>query len=160
MGAFSKILFNKSLPTKTKLLLYKTSIRPVFLYGFPIWFNVSPTIIKEMEIFERKIIRFCIGKNFESFCKRYSNIYIYNQSKITPIGLYVCDILNKFISRLSIHNNNFIIHIFNDQRNFSWSNINYLSPIGYINEVPTNFNLNLNLCANFYKKSTQGTHRG
>lgn len=160
MGAFSKIMFNKNLSKRTKLLLYKTSIRPVFLYGFPIWFNISPIVMKEMEVFERKILRLCIQKNFQSLNKRYSNYYIYYHSKITPIGLYVCDILRRFINRLSVHDNLHIKGIFNEQRGFSWHNTNYLSPIGFFNEETPNFDININTSPSFFRKSTPGTHRG
>lgn len=160
LGSFAKILCNKSLPVKTKLLLYKTSLRPVFLYAFPIWFNVSPIVIKELEIFERKVLRNCIGKYFESFCKRYSNVYIYKESNVTPIGLYVCDIIRRFISRSSCHENKFVSDIFEHQKNFSWSNINYLSPFGYMNETTPSFDLSTCLRHEFYSKSVQGTHRG
>lgn len=160
MGSFKRILCNKNLPRNTKLLLYKTSLRPIILYAFPIWFSISPTVIKEIEIFERKILRNCIGKHYESFHRRYSNRFIYNESKVTPIGLYVCDILRRFITRTCLHENNFISHIYEQQMNFSWSNSNYLSPIGYMNETAPSFDLSTSLRHNFYSKSVRGIHRG
>lgn len=160
MGSFGKILGNKNLSQNSKILLYKTSIRPVILYGFPIWFNVSPIIIKEMEILERKILRNCIGKHFQSFSKRYSNRFIYSEAKVTPIGLYVCDILNRFVERSEVHENKFIKDVFNNQKDLNWSNTNYLSPISYINELPPNFDLAVSLRHTFYSKSVPGTHRG
>lgn len=160
LNIFSRILLNKNLPINTKLLLYKTSIRPILLYGFPIWFSISPIIVKEMGILERKVLRHCVGKYFEAENKRYSNNVIYREARITPIGLYVCDILNRFISRLRDHPNQMIRDIYNRQHHYSWTNTNYLSPIGFVNENPPNFDTNVNICYNFYSKSTAGTHRG
>lgn len=158
LGAFSKILGNKYLPTKTKLLLYKTAIRPVLLYGFPIWFNISPTVMDEMEIMERKILRFGIGKNFRSSGKRYSNRYIYDESGIVPIGIYACYCLERFITRVCCHENRYIRDVSAAQAGFSWSNTNYLSPLGYLYEE--NSTSSVSLRPEFYNKRLVGTHRG
>lgn len=57
LRSFSRIFVNKDHPARTKLDLHKTSIRPVLLYAFPIWFSISPVIITEMEILERIVLR-------------------------------------------------------------------------------------------------------
>ena len=46
---FARILVHKSLPVRTKLLIYKTCLRPVLLYGFPIWFFISTTLMKNLK---------------------------------------------------------------------------------------------------------------
>lgn len=158
LGAFSKIFWNKNLPENTKILLYKTSIRPVILYAFPIWFNVSPIIIKEMEILERKVLRCCIGKNFETQTKRFSNRFIYNQSKVDPIGHYVFSMILRFCNRAQNHANSFIREIYDQQSSTSWSSNRYLSPMGIENEVLPDFATSIR--PDFYNKGLPYTHRG
>lgn len=66
-GSFSYLLNNRHLSQKTKMLLYKVTIRtirPILVYGFPIWFTISPIVAKELDIFERKILRKCVNKHF------------------------------------------------------------------------------------------------
>lgn len=160
LGSLSRILWNRDLPRSTKLLLYKTTVRPVILYGFPIWFHVSPTVMKEFEILERKVLRLCIGRNFETFSRRYSNVFIYRESKVTPIALYACDIIRKFISRVSSHENYFVSEIFDMQKDYSLSNVVYLSPIGFVNENQPNYDISICIRPDFYDCALLGTHRG
>lgn len=152
-ASFQKILGYKSLPVNTKLLLYKTCIRPVILYGFPVWFSISPIVMKELEIFERKILRLCIGKNFKRINRRYSNNFIYLNSKLKRLSSYVCDLLEKFNLRLGLHENSHMIDAMNSQANIGWYNAQYLSPLGYINEPESG-------TIAFYEKALAGTHRG
>lgn len=152
-GAFSKLFNSKSLPEATKLMLYKVSIRPVLLYAFPIWFTISPTLMKKMEIFERHILRKCINKNFESFHKRFSNIDIYGFSKTSSLSCYSFQLMRRFVSSLENFGGTIIPNILSIESMFNWSNINYLSCIGISSEDDQNIE-------NFYVKASPGTHRG
>lgn len=78
---FSGLMNNKHLPQNTKLQLYKVVIRPVLIYGFPIWFSISPTA-RDLKIFERKILRKCVGKIYENFVKRFHNLFIYKLAEV------------------------------------------------------------------------------
>lgn len=82
-GMFSYLLNNKHLPQETKLLLYKVAIRSVLIYGFPIWFSISPIVAKELDIFERGILRKCTSMNYVSQTK---NIQTLTFTK--PVELY------------------------------------------------------------------------
>lgn len=157
-GYFGRILYHKSLPIRTKLLIYKTCLRPVLLYGFPIWFSISPTVMKKFEIFERNVLRSCIGKNFVSRFKRFSNIVIYKDSKVVPLGFYVINIINNYINRLVFHDNIIAREIIDSQRGYSWTNTPYLSPVGLQNETIV-YNM-ANSLPDFFKQSFPGTHRG
>lgn len=157
-GFFGRILTHKSLPIKTKLLIYKTCFRPVLLYGFPIWFFISPTLMNKFEIFERKILRSCVDKNFIYNYKRYSNDIIYKESGVKPLGYYVIDLIRKYVNRLFLHENNCMKEIIESQRGHSWTNTPYMSPLGILNE-----NIRINLdhsLPDFFKKITPGSHRG
>lgn len=153
-GALSCLFGNKYLPIETKLLLYKVSIRPILLYAFPIWFSISPTIMKQMEIFERGVIRKCIGKNFECRNRRFSNHYIYESSSLSPLSDYALGLMHKFIVGLELFDGNVMRDILASEDSFSWSNTNYLSAIGILWEqldIPGR---------NFYSNTTPGIHRG
>lgn len=158
VGQFSFLFNNKYLPQKTKLLLYKAAIRPILLYGFPIWFSISPSVMKELEIFERKILRKCINKKYKNPTKMLSNTYIYSNSGIEPICLYALNIQKRFVEKLPNHDNVLMNEIYDRDKNISWSSSQYLSTIGILNEniepVPGN------TTPHFYIKATPGTHRG
>lgn len=153
-GAFSNLFNNKFLSVRTKLFLYKVSIRPVLLYAFTIWFNISPTTMKKLEVFERNIIRKCLGRNFQSHTKRYSNEFIYYESKITRLSTYALDLMKRFVERLVDFNGSIFQEILNSEREFNWTNTNYLSALGIIQGGSNSSG------QNFYSYSTPGTHRG
>lgn len=137
-------------------MLYKTSIRPVLVYALPIWFPISPTVMKEFEIFERKILRLCVGKNFKYHNKRFSNRYIYEASKVTPISVYAMRLIKNYANRAFMHSNLLIQECVNKESNFTWENTNYVSPLG--------INLYMSLediqCPEFYVSTSRGIHRG
>lgn len=152
-GAFSKLFNSKYLSKDTKLLLYKVSIRPILLYAFSIWFTISPTLMKKMEIFERHILRKCIDKNFVSFEKRFSNRDIYDFSSISPLSCYSLENLRRFVNSLENFDGTIIPDIVSSEMMFSWTNTNYLSCVGILSEDVHNI-------GNFFVKASPGTHRG
>lgn len=157
-GMFSGIMNSKGLPQRTKLLLYKVAIRSALLYAFPIWFSISPVVAKELEIFERNVLRRCINKNFESRTKRFSNNYIYEHSSVTPLTKYAMTLQRNFVERLSFHENTLMNEVFEAEINVNWSTYPYLSPVGIIFEqLDDNHQYSV---PDFYKKSLPGSHRG
>lgn len=87
-GMFTKLLINRHLGQRSKLLIYKVCIRSAMLYGFPIWFSISPTVMAELEILERSCLRLCVNANYESFVKRYSNSYLWESWNFTSFLVY------------------------------------------------------------------------
>lgn len=158
-GMFSRILHSKYLSQNTKLLLYKVAIRPVLLYGFPIWFTISPIVAKELEIFERRILRKCIDKNFENFTKRFSNIYIYTNSGVQPFCTYGFTLQRKFVERLEHHENSLLDDIYQAEKNTIWSESAYMSSVGILGYFLDNDPEHLHL-PDFYKKTAPGSLRG
>lgn len=158
-GMFSRILNNDHLPQNTKLLIYKVAIRSILTYGFPIWYTMSPTAANEIEMFERKIIRKCIGKNFENPTKRFSNNFIYHQSAIQPFCSYGLSLQKRFVEKLVDHDNCLMNEIFSAEQNTTWSSTTYLSPVGIISQDIED-NPHTLMLPDFYKKTTPGTHRG
>lgn len=158
-GMFSSLWNNKYLPINTKLLLYKVCIRSLVFYGFPIWFTISPTVGKELEIFERKILRKCIGKNYVNFVKKYSNTYIYKTADVQPFCSYAFSLTRRFVEKLISHENDLMNEIFTSEENIDWNSVIYLSPVGILNEVDSTDNDPYSTPA-FYDQRLPGTHRG
>lgn len=158
-GMLFSLLSSKYLPQNTKLLLYKVAIRSTIVYAFPIWFSISPIVAKELEIFERGILRKCINKNFESYSKRFSNKYIYVNSAVTPLCRYALELQKKFVDRLSIHENVLMNEIVDLENNTNWSSSSYLSPIGVVLEKLED-DPDLHALPAFYQGVQPGSHRG
>lgn len=157
-GMFSNLFNSKHLPEKTKLLLYKVALRPILLYGFPIWFAISPSVAKELEIQERKILRKCVNKFYSNPTKRYSNVYIYEKSAITPLCTYAMSLHRKFVEKLVTHDNILMVEVLEREKNINWLN-SYLSSVGILN-----YNLDnpadTYTPPSFFQKVSPGTHRG
>lgn len=154
-GVFSRLFNNRYLPITTKLLLYKVSIRTILLYAFPIWFTVSKTTMRKMEIFERHILRKCIGKHFKSNNRKYSNREVYEKAGIDPLAYYALNLAKHFVDRLSFFEGSIMQDILSDEQNFNWSNTNYLNIIGILQEQHNSYP-----GPNFYSSTTPGIHRG
>lgn len=158
-GMFSGLMNNKYLPQRTKLLIYKVAIRSVLVYGFPIWFSISPSVAKEIEIFERKFLRKCINKHYKNATSRYSNTYVYTKSDVQPFCTYALSLQKKFVDNLQFHDNVLLNEIFLQEVNTNWTRFAYLSPVGILHENLDN-NLVPEALPDFYKKTTSGSHRG
>lgn len=154
---FMPFFRHKDLNSKTKLLFYKTLVRPVMNYAFPIWFSISPTVAQSMEILERKILRLCAGKNFESPTKRFSNNYIYNITKTIPLLSYNLSLMKKAINNLELVENDLINQVVESQSGSSWDSTSYLSPLGILS---LNLDSSLTSTPLFYAKATLGQNRG
>ncbi|KAI8122725.1 RNA-directed DNA polymerase from mobile element jockey [Lucilia cuprina] len=154
-GIFSRVMHSKFLPQRTKLLLYKVAIRPVLTYAFPIWFTISPVVAKDLEIFERSILRKCLGKNFRNPTRRFPNSYIYENSDITPLCTYALTLQKRFVEHLEFHDNHLMIEIFESERYSDWNNSTYLSPIGIVN-----LDHDAISHSQFFLRTAPGSHRG
>ena len=160
-GMFTKLLVNRHLSQRAKLLIYKVCIRPAILYGFPIRFSISPTVMMELEILERGCLRLCINANYETFVKRFSNSVIYRRADVQPLSSYALVLLGNFINRLENHENSLMTTVLNSQSGFNWSNSLYMSPIGILHEDFNSFtNLNEYRLPEFYSHAISGSNRG
>lgn len=161
-GMFSGLLNNKFLSQKTKLLIYKVAIRPAIMYAFPIWFSISPAVAKELEVFERSILRKCLGKNYQNSTKRFSNAYIYENSNVTPFCRYAFTLQKRFVENLETHDNCLMNDIHDRERSISWANSTYLSPIGILAEEFEEIAGTIPpiTLPDFYQKTVPGSHRG
>ena len=82
LGLLWKLRRDGIIPPKTILTVYKTMIRPIFDYAFPVWYGgLSQTHFRKLLLFERKAIRFSYG------LPRWTPIrYLYQTSKLEPLN--------------------------------------------------------------------------
>lgn len=150
-----KLFINRHLSQKAKLVIYKVCIRSAILYGFPVWFSISPTVMIELEILERSCLRLCINANYENFVKQFSNSVIYRRADVFPLASYALVLLSNFISRLENHDNNLITTALCSQSGL------YMSPIGILHEDINSFtNSNEYRLPEFYSHAITGSNRG
>ncbi|CAB0037325.1 unnamed protein product [Trichogramma brassicae] len=50
------------LSQRAKIISYLCLIRPILVYGCPVWFNLSASSMEKLRMFERKIVRICLNK--------------------------------------------------------------------------------------------------
>lgn len=80
-----------TLPIKTKLLLYKTIIRPTITYAAPVWHNMSNTQYNRLQTTQNKILRLLTNSN------RYVNMtQLHQEHKIEKIKPLVKEYARKF----------------------------------------------------------------
>lgn len=102
--AYRRLFYSRHLDASVKILMYQSFVRPILTYGCPIWFNVSPSYMEKVRLFERKCLRACTSmyKNPRSdFRKFYSNQRLYKAADIIRIDNFVIGLIRKHIDRCS-----------------------------------------------------------
>lgn len=127
------LLKQRYFSVKTKLLIYKQSIRPILTYGSPIWFSVSPSVAQQLEKFERLVLRNCTGLHFRPNKKRYRNSTLYEAAGITPLLKYSIELSKKFLNKIPHHENILLREALLENSNASLNDY-YLSPFALIND--------------------------
>lgn len=112
------VLHHPDLSVPVKVTIYKTIIRSIISYGFPIWYNLSKHQLNRLYLFERKCLReatnnkkFRTGPSGE--IKMIPNEVIYNTANMTPLADFLYKIGNKALLRLALTDNKLIEEIFN-----------------------------------------------
>lgn len=96
------LFFSKYISHMVKILLYQTLIRPILTYGCQIWFNISPSSMEKLRVFERKCLRSCTSifrSHSSDFTKYISNKKLYNAAKISRIDNFIIHLIRDHISR-------------------------------------------------------------
>lgn len=91
------------MPVSTKLMLYKTCVRSVTLYGFHVW-KSSSAVVKDLEF---------SNEEFWDYAGKNSNDFIYENSKLKRLSIYLCKISENVNLKLSIHENGYMIEALN-----------------------------------------------
>ena len=50
---YKSLFYSKFLIPRVKIIMYQSVIRPIKPYACPIWFNISPSYMEKLRIFER-----------------------------------------------------------------------------------------------------------
>lgn len=160
-----KLLLNSKLVEKnTKLLIYKSLIRPLLGYGFLSWFTITPNVASELHRFERQILRKCLSKNRRPSGKWHYNKTLYEESKIVPLLFYLTSLAKKRESSLREHINPLIRDLFEENIVFNINERYYISPISIFSEGSAPSILiqedDNSFASPFYKKQHFNTYRG
>ena len=133
---WSKALHSRStLRPAIKLMIYKQVVRSVISYGFPIWFYISPTLMEQIRLFERKCLRYSLGQQAYRLDGAGRRVFIrneelYSRCDIEPIDQFLMKLGYRTTLRLENSNNSIIKNIFDkDRRRFATPR--YLSPIKF-----------------------------
>ena len=54
---YQKLFFFKCIKPEVKTIMYHTLMRQILTYGCQIWFNISPSYMEKLKVFERKCLR-------------------------------------------------------------------------------------------------------
>lgn len=94
IAALSPLLrYENPLPQKTKLNLYKIYIRPILLYGCPIYSNISKSNINKIQIIQNKVLRLILKKGMDTRIQDLHKI-----SNLPYIEDKIYEIANKFFN--------------------------------------------------------------
>lgn len=148
------IFFNRKIDMKLKLLAYKQIIKPIALYGAPIWHQVSRAQINKIALLERKILRACSGLyRRPGSVKYYKNSHVYKTCKIEPIEKELIVYSLKFINKIRDSETASLRHYirYNEEE---MNGINYYSskPPNYINYLNDKNELFENGNQKYYEK--------
>lgn len=100
------------LSSTVKITMYKSLIRPIITYACPIWFNISPSIMEKLRVFERKCLRTCTSlyRTPQSDYKKYvNNKMLYSKANIIRIDNCIIQLIRCHIVRCTLCEDNSLI---------------------------------------------------
>jgi len=97
---------SSKLHEKNKLLLYKVVLRPIFLYGSPVWGNCAKTHIKKLQIIQNRYLKMCL-----KLPRRFSTDTLHNMTNTEMIVPYIAKLNQKFTERCLLNNNPLILNL-------------------------------------------------
>lgn len=143
---YLKVLNRKcKISNKIKIICYKQILRPIFMYAFPVWFNISKTTMNNLKIFERKCLRNCTGLFMRHNKKYYSNKTIYKEANIEELDIFLIKQALKFLNSLELSENTLIQNILSEivNTNDKFQSVNHIKFLHDNNNLFVNNNLNL-----------------
>ena len=88
-------------------------IHPILTYGCQIWFNISPSYMEKLRVFERKCLRSCtylFRMPNSNYIKLFSNKILYQKAKLSQIDNFIIHLIRNHIIRcLDCYDNNLIL---------------------------------------------------
>lgn len=144
-----RLFYSAHLTSDVKIICYLTLVRPILTYACPIWFNISPSFMEKLRVFERKCIRACLGKyrSAESeFLHLISNKNIYDEAGILRVDIYMINLIrqhfvrsaevieNNLVSGPALYNNSLFFKRSLELGRVSPEAFMYLDRLGYIQD--------------------------
>lgn len=107
---YKSLFFSRYISSRIKIIMYQSLIRPIITYGCPIWYNISPSYMEKIRLFERKCLRACTSlfrTSQSNYIKYVSNKKLYNTSNIIRIDNFIITLIRNNILRCTscIENN-------------------------------------------------------
>lgn len=82
-----------SVSYENKLTIYKTILRPTFIYASPVWCNAAPTNLKKLQVLQNKYLRLILSES------RYARIKdMHDQTNIMMVSEYIKQTAEHFYS--------------------------------------------------------------
>ncbi|KAI8125449.1 RNA-directed DNA polymerase from mobile element jockey [Lucilia cuprina] len=110
---YKKLFFSKYIQSRVKTIMYQSLIRPILSYGCQIWFNICPSYMEKIRIFERKCLRCCTSlyRSENSDYKKYiSNKILYENAEISRFDNFIIHIIrDHIIKSVNTTENNLIM---------------------------------------------------
>lgn len=114
-GAAGRILSNKCVLHKVKVLIYKTMIRPSVTHASAIWANKMN--IKRLEAMERRVFRRILNMNRNPNNQHYiSNDKIYECMETERLSVALRKMKKSYIRRLKRHSNPLVVCMMAERR--------------------------------------------
>ena len=118
-GAMNSLLKKKKLlASNTKTAFYKTAIRPVIGYGFPLWSAISSHQMERLRRAERRFIRWS-----RSDCGRVpgshrfvNSKWIYNEAGVRHLGARLIDVYIRQMDRIETSTNPLVASMFSVEK--------------------------------------------
>lgn len=101
--------FNSRLRRENKLLLYKAVIRPILLYGSPVWGNCAETHISKLQIIQNKYL-----KRFLKLPFRFPTRDLHELTGMDYIKQHILKLNSKFLQKLEYSDNPLIRELQNN----------------------------------------------
>ena len=91
---------NAVLTSKNKKLIYKMILRPIMVYGSPVWCRIAKTNVKQLQIYQNKCLRLILSAS------RYSKITdLHKLTGIEMIHDYIISLSENFYANRLRSNN-------------------------------------------------------
>lgn len=99
-NAHRYLLLHRGLSLEVKILLYKRMIRPVLLYGAPIWANAARRHINRLQAQQNKCLRIILGADIRTPIRK-----LHEQTGLPLVREFVMNTASKFYQKTTTHEN-------------------------------------------------------
>ena len=113
-GKCFKVLYSilcrgSKLNTTSKLLLYKTVLRPIILYGSPVWDKSANMHLNQLQLFQNRLLRICLQLPF-----RHPTADTHEEARIEYVREFTNRINCKFKDACRFNGNRLISQLANE----------------------------------------------